>query len=367
MKETDKPAPGLQAGDEETEKPSPGPGDSASNEIKGIELGKLVADANALIAADETVRSGVAALITARQLYATALKSLERHISGLEHQLHPAVLDVYLESVSAQAAKPFKMIDMFEALTQSTVPWVQKVIASDIEQDAKDRKAAAIEREQKRRETPLPLPFVFATKPDAALLNRKKPLVLHGPLSAVQYLLNKTVFLNLPDDNSAVKPVNIVWFSTTKQVVSSLRLAVVSDWMFNVGTKAQFDNKMAELMQTVVGPAFRQVGGPPDLLVIDDIRLFLRPCKPSELPWKTATAVRWLWAWVNAWGCAVLAGCPTPQPLDSVSELEKYADTTAVSYELGAVDSKILIEGGHVTLEVKTAEMPKPASKIIGA
>ncbi len=231
---------------------------------------------------------------------------------------HPLTVQMLIQAATNKSAMGFEQIDMFEGMTHSVLPWVKKVVERNVKLDVKEREVEAVEREETRKKTQVPIGIPL-DKSMPPTMGRDKPLILVGYGKALQYVLdqiaNTILATQVPEHPN--RTMTVIRLCDAPQIKPSEndRLVVVGSqaWEGSATTEKRWIGLLANAVQP-------QIKYMPDVLMVDDIAASYgggvvtanaAPTRGGFAPFRVAEAMRKLNNWCKGKvTCLLIGGVP---------------------------------------------------------
>lgn len=148
---------------------------------------------------DDTNKRLFAVLVSIRQMYAVAYRSLqeslgaesERRVQKEEPPLPAALEDFLVQYAAYAASKPFSEHTLMQSIVDATLPWLADTIDSHSAADASQEKQDRQEAELLRRSRGISIGVNYTPMQEQSDVSRTRSLVLVGWRNAVEWLLDR--------------------------------------------------------------------------------------------------------------------------------------------------------------------------------
>jgi hypothetical protein len=271
------------------------------------EAEKAREDASRLMVEDEDVRKAVGTMISARQIYSVAVRELERLLDAMDPPPHGDVIDIFMQTASNEAGKPFDETVLFNGLMETTVPWLQKIVREHVDEDQLAEQKQIAEDEERRIAVPVPI-GISTEKEGPTFIDRETPVILAGPRAAVTFLLDHitTQVMTATSDDHPNRVFTVLRFADrSRREDAHVQLVRVAKSVWQ--GCCEKSNGIPTMMAEHVAP---QLSAMPDLLICDEMQLAATGVVGSRVANRAATAFKGLDRWCREVGCAFVGGIP---------------------------------------------------------
>lgn len=302
----------------------------------------------------------VASMIGLRRAYAVAYRELQDQIQASQDKLDeqkagetlPAELcDFAVQYAMWAASKPFNEHDMMTGVLETILPWLADVVDAHTSADERAATEELAERNERRRNTRLPVGFKHTPAEEDCGVARDRALVLVGWEPAVRWLMDEMCSNVL---NARENDFRIVRLMTRPPVAGEQHARMVrlapSAWAGVANTDRDIDKMVFEFIEPTAG-------GPIDMVAIDDLSQAFTGGFVGRSPFANAgDAHRRLRKWTDKMGAGLVAAVPLESfqlPDFGGSEFEQlktFANLRPVTVTDGASEEK----GDHYKVVVGT-------------
>lgn len=271
------------------------------------EAKKSKVQATELVTTNADVRKALGTMVSARQMYAVAVRELERVLDKMDPKPHDAVIDVIMQAASSEAAKPFDETILFKGLSETAMPWLNKIVNEHIQEDERDERAAMEESEKRRVAVPLPIGMSLESGGDIEW-DRRMPVVFVGPRAAVTFLLNHitTAMVTARSEDHPNSVFTVVRFvDRARRADSHSQLIRLAKSLWRGCCKDS--GTLARLTEEHIAPTMATL---PDLLICDEMPLAYPGVVGSRTGNRVAEALKIFCRWTNEVGAGFIGGVP---------------------------------------------------------
>jgi hypothetical protein len=277
--------------------------------VPADEVRKAKEQAAELVASKPDVRKALGTMVSARQMYAVAVREMERTLDAMEPEPHNAVIDVLMQSASEEAQKPFDETVLFQGLMQTSIPWLEKVVKEHVRQDEVDAKREAAEYELQRTSAPVPIGMSVESNGPTEWV-RDVPIVLAGHRVAVRILLDHiatTVLAARSEQhpNSVFTVLRFTDKAKREDAHAQLVRITQAQWRGCCAT----NNSLPKMMGEHVAPMLSAL---PDVFICDDM-LAASPGVhgvSARASGRAANSLKHLGRWAKEVGAGFIGGIP---------------------------------------------------------
>ncbi len=139
------------------------------------------------------IKSAVATMIAARQLYAVAYREVQERLATESPPPDPMTEDALVMSAMHEASKPFDINALIGSMISTVMPWIGDVADRKNAEDANLAVKEMEENDKLRRSLPLDIGFRYDPELEEPVLPRDRSLVLVGWRPAVNYVIDQIV------------------------------------------------------------------------------------------------------------------------------------------------------------------------------
>lgn len=273
---------------------------------------QVLREQTGLLFADSDVAGLLSIMRTGQQLFNTGLAELNQRLTP-EAKLssgqltHPLLRYHLLRSEQQAAAQQFSELEMLEGLVSTAIPALRRLIDTHLKQDQADERADAQADEVARRAVAIPV----AIAPQVLYVDRKGPVVLCGPVQAVNYLLMQAANNALcarPEDHP-LKTLTVAHLRASEVLAVDANARYIR---FPKRMWAGLGTNRTRVEAFATKLLFPRLPAPVDLLLIDDLAAASLIGVGGAAYHLAAAALDVLWKWCERAGMACLAAIPDP-------------------------------------------------------
>jgi len=294
----------------------------------------------------------MAAIIGLRRMYAVAYRELLEQVQITQAQLDTAaagerlpeeLADFAIQYSAWMAGKPFDEHSLMESVVHTMLPWFADVVDKHVQVEQQEALHAMEVRNEKRRNTPVPIGLKHTPTYEDTTLSRDRALVLVGWQNAITWLLNQIT------ENVKKEQVATIRFysqapNAEDQSDTLMRLAPTA-WHGATNDIRAFNT----MVGTYVTPG---VTGLTDLLIVDDLsKAFTAGFFGRNRFANAGDAHRRLKQWTDKLGAGFVGAVPTetPAPLDiagsEFDQLRTFAHLRQVQVSSADADNYKVVVG----------------------
>lgn len=326
------------------------------------EMEKVAAAANQLVAGNSSFAQLLASMLAARQLYAMCMYELEwlvregdwkvKDIPEMTDQNKMMLKEILVNAAAVQAQQPFDENILFQGMSSTVFPWMQKVVVKHSEYQAKERLKLFEAQEKVRIETPIDLGLSISETP----LQRQMPVLLVGESHVLAWVMSQ-VKAHVANCDSIRQIVELVEFAPKEPSEKTIHVPV-GEWQ----NCANSNNGFQRVYERFVFP---QLTNPVDVLFVSNLLPAYKSMPFVSITTRANEIQFKLKKWTNAAGALLVGGLPLDRPLKANELNLPEFETLRVHNVLRGVsavptdvpDQWAIHVGAHVAATISTEEL----------
>lgn len=269
--------------------------------------------ANQLVSQDVRFAQLLGSMLASRQLYAMCIYELELLVQDKDWKLEDVpeltesqtvmLKEILVNASAVQAQRPFDEKALFQGMTKTVFPWMQKVVDKHAERQKQEREQLFKEWEEKRLATAIDLGLPI----EEGALPRQLSVLLVGEAHLLRWVTKRMLSHLLAEKSEPKQIVELVEqapdFTSNPQVVS------VPEQVWKGCTAA---NGIQRLYENFV---VSQLSNPADVLLVHNIVKAYRGLELSPVTTRANEAQRKLKKWTGLAGALLVSCLPLERPL----------------------------------------------------
>lgn len=276
------------------------------------EMEKVAAAANQLVAGDSSFSQLIATMLAARQLYAMCMYELEwlvregdwkvKDIPEMTDQNKMMLKEILVNAAAVQAQQPFDENVLFQGMSNTVFPWMQRVVVKHSEHQIKERQKFFEEKEKARVATPIDVGLSISDKP----LYRQVPLLLVGEKHVLAWAMAK-IKSHIASTDAVRQIVELVEFAPKDPSEKTIHVPV-GEWQ----GCANSNNGFQRVYEKCV---LMQLSEPVDALLVPNLLPAYKGMPFVSVTTRANEIQFKLKKWANIAGALLIGGLPLDRPL----------------------------------------------------
>lgn len=276
------------------------------------DMEKVAVVANQLVANNSAFAQLIASMLAARQLYAMCMYELEwlvregdwnvKDIPEMTDQNKMMLKEVLVNAAAVQAQQPFDENVLFQGMSNTVFPWMQRVVTKHSEHQVRERQKFFEEKEKARIATPIDVGLSISEKP----LYRQVPLLLVGESHVLAWVMAQ-IKSHVASGDVVRQIVELVEFAPKKPSERTIHVPV-GEWQ----GCANSNNGFQRVFEKCV---LMQLADPVDVLLVPNLLPAYKGMPFVSITTRANEIQFKLKKWANTAGALLIGGLPLDRPL----------------------------------------------------